>query len=270
MNRLRDVIPITDPDDARVALYRNVRDKTLAARHGVFLAEGEFLVQRVLDSTYKVISVFVSEKRLQRLTLRIPKGITVYTAPETLLSKTVGFHFHRGVLAAARRKPFLSERQLFSEAESWRHMLVLPEINNTENLGLILRSASGLGFKHIVLGPRCCDPFSRRTLRTGMGASLRLYLAKSHNLRQTFKWLEQEQIPVHAAALTPNAQSLETIRPPRSVALVLGPEAYGLSEHWLNCCERIVKIPMHNQTDSLNVGVAAGIFMYHYSRHKST
>ncbi|MDZ7723798.1 MAG: RNA methyltransferase [candidate division KSB1 bacterium] len=260
---VENIIRIERTDDERLVCYCNVRDNSLAA-HGLFLAEGGFLVQRLLESDYTVVSLFVSEKRLERVRNWLPADVPVYTAPESVLSESVGFHFHRGVMALARRQPLWSDDRMLSQISAIQRLLILPEINNTENLGLILRSAAGLGFSNVLLGSSCCDPFSRRALRTGMGASLRLHLAVSADLNVSFAAIRDLNIPIHAAALTADAAPLNQVRPPERVALMLGPEAYGLTEDCLRYSDQSVVIPMHNDTDSLNVAVAAGILMYHY------
>lgn len=258
------VIRIKNVKDPRIQLYRNVRDKTLAARHHLFVAEGEFLVQRLFASSFKIESVFISEKRLSRFADHLPEECVVYSASDNVLSAILGFHFHRGVLALAHRKPLeSSERFLMHPALS--RLLILPEINNTENLGLVLRSACGLGFQHVLLGSSCCDPFSRRALRTGMGASLRLHLGV-FNKMSVFEQIRNRGISIHAAALSENSVLLDTVQPPSAVALLIGPEAYGLSDAFIQQSDCVVKIPMHNATDSLNVAVAAGILMYHYAQ----
>ena len=265
MTVLPNVSYITNSADPRVSLYRNLRDHALAKRYGLFLVEGEFLIKRTLDSDYEIESVFVSQKRLPRISAWIPENMILYTASEDVLSEIVGFHFHRGVLALVRRKSLLTDETFFKTTSEIKRVLVLPEINNAENLGLILRSAAGLGFSCVLLGPSCCDPFSRRALRTGMGASLRLVLIQCCDLQTILHRLHDRNMSIHAAALTDHAYFLHEVQPPEKVALVLGPEAYGLPEWILHQSDCIVKIPMQNETDSLNVGVAAGILMYHYA-----
>ena len=63
-----------------------------------------------------------------------------------------------------------------------------------------------------------------------------------------------------------DATPLQRVSPPDRVGLLIGSEAHGLGEAWLRLADQKVTIPMSLGTDSLNVGVAAGIFMHHYQR----
>jgi len=134
-----------------------------------------------------------------------------------------------------------------------------------ENLGSIMRSAAGLGFAHILLGPSCCDAWARRAIRTSMGTVFQLKICRSADLGQDLDCLGRDYgFQWHAAVLDKTAETLDSISPPPKVGLLLGAEANGLADAWCTRVERAVRIPMALDTDSLNVGVAAGIFMHHY------
>ena len=66
--------------------------------------------------------------------------------------------------------------------------------------------------------------------------------------------------------LDETAEPLDQFRRPPRVALLFGSESVGLAERWLSMCDRRVTIPMQPGTDSLNLAVAAGIFVYHVTR----
>ena len=66
--------------------------------------------------------------------------------------------------------------------------------------------------------------------------------------------------------LDDTAEPLETFRRPPRVAILFGSESVGLADRWLRLCDRRLTIPMHPGTDSLNLAVAAGIFVHHLTR----
>ena len=100
-------VTITDPDDPRVALYRDVRDRDLQSRAGLFMAEGRFVVAMVLAQTrFTPHSVLVTEPALQSIqsTLKsIGDATPVYLASQEVMDAITGFHIHRGCLAAVHR-----------------------------------------------------------------------------------------------------------------------------------------------------------------------
>src|SRR4051812_17838706 len=108
-HRMRDVIPISSLDDPRVAPYRNLKDRDLLARAGargdggLFIAEGEHVVKRLLASTYETESVLLSEHRAEEMAPLVPPGVPVYVTRREVMHEIVGFKFHSGVLAAGHR-----------------------------------------------------------------------------------------------------------------------------------------------------------------------
>jgi tRNA G18 (ribose-2'-O)-methylase SpoU len=254
---------IANLDDTRIRAYRNLKDRQLAQDLGLFVGEGEHLVRRLLASELSVHSVLMTEARYASAAWTVDAPL--YLASKEIISGIVGFDFHRGVLALGRRPAQLPFAQAWAEIEGITRLLVCPEINDAENLGSIIRSAAGLGFAHILLGPSCCDAWARRTIRTSMGAVFQLKLCRSSDLDQDLDCLAQDYgFKWHAAVLDKTAATLDSISPPPKVGLLLGSEANGLAAAWCARADQAVSIPMALETDSLNVGVAAGIFMHHY------
>lgn len=251
-------------DDPRVAAYRNLRDRTLRGER-MFIAEGRLLTLRLLKSRYEVESVFVADDYVEEFGPLVPDGVPIYVAPEPLLLEIVGFNFHRGALGAGHRGNGLSLEEMLAATtvEQPVSLVICPEITKPENMGLVFRVAAGLGAYGVLLGERSCDPFSRRCLRVSMGAVLTVPFVKSANLLADLLALRDRwQMELLAAVLDEKAERLPDVRWPLRAGLVLGNEFDGLRDHWLALCSRRVTIPMHSGTDSLNLGLAAGIFVY--------
>ncbi len=254
---------ITNPDDARIRAYRDLKDRQLAQALGLFVVEGEHLVRRLLASDLSVHSVLMTESRYASHSWNIDAPL--YLASKELISGIVGFPFHRGVLALGHRGVQQHFGQAWSGLGDVRRLIVCPEINDVENLGSIMRSAAGLGFAHVLLGPSCCDPWARRAIRTSMGAVFQLHTCRSSDLAQDMDALGRDYgFEWHASVLDKMAAPLDSISVPPKLGLLLGSEAKGLAECWCARADQVVSIPMALETDSLNVGVAAGILMYHY------
>ncbi len=259
--------PISDVDDARLRPYTALKDRQLAAELGLFVCEGEHTVRRLLASKYRVDSLLIAEHRLASWADEVPGGTTIYVAPNDLLSQVVGFSFHLGVLACGVRPDELAVDALLPA----RTLVVLPEIRNAENLGLIIRAAHGLGADGLLLSDIGCDPFTRRVIRVSMGSVFGLSIVRSRALADDLKYLRDTQgMVLVAATLDEDSQALATFERPagpagsRGVALVLGNEPDGLERCWVDLCDHKVMIPMSAGVDSLNVAVAAGIFLNHF------
>ncbi|MDZ7617686.1 MAG: RNA methyltransferase, partial [Patescibacteria group bacterium] len=236
---------------------------------GVFVAEGRLLVERLLRSRFPTDSVLVIEPYAAEFAAMVPADIPLYVASEALLRDVVGFNFHQGALAAGRRRPFPSASELAEslQARQRQNLVVLPEVTKPENLGLIVRSAAALGVGGVLLGERCCDPLARRALRLSMGSVFQVPLARSIDLAADLLLLRQQfGFTLFATVLAPDAEPLPAVQWPRRAALLFGNEFDGLSESWLNLCDRRITIPMQAGVDSLNLGVAAGVFLYEMQR----
>ncbi len=261
-----NVIPITDVNDPRLRPYTALKDRQLAAEAGLFVCEGEHNVRRLLASGFQTVSLLIAEHRLADWADAVPEETIVYVAPNELVSQVVGFAFHLGVLACGVRPAGGSVASLLLA----RTLVVLPEIRNAENLGLIARAAHGLGADGLLLSDIGCDPFARRVIRVSMGSVFGLPIVRSSTLAEDLRQLRDEQgMVLVAAALDEDAQPLRTFERPAGgggVAVVLGNEPDGLDRRWVELCDHKVMIPMSAGVDSLNVAVAAGIVLYQLLR----
>ena len=263
-------IPITSIGDPRIAVYRNLKDRDLSREGGGrFIAEGELVVRRLLESDFACESVLLATRRVAEIAPLVPPHVPIFAGPAEVVHEVVGFKFHAGVMAVGVRKPSLAVEQLASTwGESDRVTLVVcPELSNTENLGSLIRIAAGFGATAMVLGRHCCDPFYRQSVRVSMGTIFRLPIVQSKDLLADLKMLrERWGVKTIATVCRHDAEPLAGAGRPGRVAILFGNEAQGLGADYVGECDRRVTIPMQLGTDSLNVSVAAGIVMYHFTQ----
>ena len=261
-----DIFPVASLDDERLAAYRNLKDRGLARLGDRFIAEGELVVRRLLDSDYAVESVLLAERHVERIAPLVPAGVPIYAAPAGVVNEIVGFRFHSGVIACGRRRPAQSLAQVAPTWAGGVTLVVLPEVTKTDNLGALLRISGGFGADAVILGEHCCDPFYRQAVRVSMGAVFRLTLVRSRDLLADLRLLRARWgVELIAAALDDRAEPLAGARRGERVALLFGNEAEGLTGEQLALCHRRVAIPMRLGTDSLNVAIAAAVFLYHFT-----
>jgi tRNA G18 (ribose-2'-O)-methylase SpoU len=261
------MIPIDSLDDPRIALYRNLKDRELAREGGRFMAEGEFILKRLLASDFAVESVLLEERRASELAPLVPAGVPVYVALRSVFRQIVGHKFQSGILAVGRRKPFLTVDQLVERAGERSTLVICPEIASVENIGSLIRIAAAFGADGMLLGERCHDPFWRQSVRVSMGTLFKLPLGRSEDILSDLKRLREKWgYELAGTVLSPDAEPLETARRGPRLGIVLGNEAQGLDPASIDACDRRVTIRMREGIDSLNVAVAAGIFLYHFTR----
>jgi len=253
---------INSIDDPRLQPFRNLKETNRTRWAGLFIAEGEKLVRRLLASDYPIESILLSDRFEARLAPLVPPDAPLWIVPDELVESLVGFNFHRGILACGRRKPDPTLEQLAPLGRRTT-LIVCPNVQDPENLGGILRISAALGGDGVIVGTAAADPFSRRVLRVSMGAALRIPVRQSSNLASDLRQLAGPLgVQLAATVLDPTAEPLDQATRPERFALLLGSEGHGLPPEIVAQCQRNITIPMHGGTDSLNVAVAAGILLY--------
>lgn len=258
-------IAIESLADSRLDLYRDLRASNLTRASGRFVVEGMLLVERLLDSAWPTESVVCCEEFVPRIASRIRPETPLYLLPRRLMSELVGFQFHRGILASGRRRPPVPLAALYDSGRKERSTLVIcPNVRDPENLGAIIRSAAAFGCSGVLLGETCSDPFTRRVMRTSMGAVFQVPIVEALQAGYDLPRLKEMGYEIIGAALDAAATPLPAAcRPPR-LALMVGNEAEGIDPLGRSFCDRLVTLPMAAGTDSLNVAVATGVFLYHF------
>ncbi len=258
---------ISSIDDPRIAAYRQLKETNAARREGLFVCEGARLAQRLIESDFSVVSLLVGERWADEY-ISLAGAAPVYVVPDDWVEQILGFNFHRGVLACGQRRPPLAIDHLCDRLGLRGTIVVCPDVQDPENLGAILRIASAFNAVGAVLGNKTADPFSRRVLRVSMGASLRMPIAISDDIASDLKRMADHwRFERWATVLDTDATPLGNLPRPDRLALLFGSEGHGLDRDLVGLCEHRVAIPMAPGTDSLNVAVAAGIFLYELALH---
>ncbi len=235
-------------------------------REGIVIAEGKFLAERMISSGWEILGVLCSERMASHFGALAPDRLPLLVRSDSEIEAMAGFPFHRGVLAACRRPALRSLGECVYQFPEVKRIVICPDISNGENLGSIMRSAAAFGYGIITFGNKCCDPLSRKSLKASMGAPFNLHLAEIQNEREEIDFLKRRGYSIYGTMADPDAEPITSFSAAKQHALVFGNEAEGLSETWRGFCDRKLTIPLESHTDSLNVGVAAGIFMFHLGR----
>jgi tRNA G18 (ribose-2'-O)-methylase SpoU len=261
------LIPISSIDDPRLDYYRDLSRRNLIRLSGLFIAEGQKIVERLIDSDFEVASLLAEPAYAERYEPRVPTNTPIYVVTRDVLEGTIGFNFHRGILACGRRKTMPSIGDFLAALSTSKTTLVVcPDVRDPTNLGSIIRSTAAFGCDAILLGHECADPFSRRVLRVSMGAALQIPVIEVRDLKAEMKMVATADFELVAAVLDSAAVPLNDAKRGQRMALLLGSEGHGLTPEWLTLAHQKVTIPMQLGIDSLNVSVAAAVLLYHFCR----
>ena len=258
------IIEVEDAADPRVEDFRDLnssdRRPDLPEGRGLVIAEGILVVQRLLASPFPLRGLLGTERRMAALTEDLADvDAPFYLLSEQVMHDVVGFHLNRGVLAAADRAPALD---LGAVLQGARTLAVLEGVNDPENLGSMFRNAAGLGVDGVLFGSRCADPLYRRAVRVSMGHVLRVPFATVPNWPRGLDVLRTAGFQTIALTPDPGAVTLASAMTGDKVALLVGAEGPGLTEHAMRASDVRARIPMAPGTDSLNVSTAAAMAFY--------
>ncbi len=258
---------VSDGSDERLAPYVALRDPVLRRAqivpgptgHGVFIAEGKLVLQRVLQSTYPIVSVLVSPARRDQFAALLDRfDVDVLVCDQAIMDLTTGYHLHRGLLVCAGRRALTPIAEVVANA---RRIAIVEGITDQENLGSIFRSARALGIDGILLDPTSCDPLYRRVVRVSMGYCLHMPWARIDPWPDALDMVTAHGFELVAMTPASHATPLRQFaaQTHNKLALTFGTESNGLSDHFLARAQHHVRIEQRADVDSLNVSHAAAV-----------
>ena len=262
---MTNIIAIDDPLDPRIEAYRDIRERDLVGRDGLFVAEGQVVLEKLVASrAYRPLSLLIAAKRIAALSpllAQLPDDVPVFAAAQPVIDAIAGFPLHRGILAIGRRVESPSADALLGGLRGEGDVLLLSGIANHDNIGGIFRNAAAFGARAVLLDPDCCDPLYRKAIRVSVGATLLVPFARLGREVDPLALLERHGFA--PLALSPAGSMLlgELVPAPRN-AVLLGAEGPGLADELIRRCAS-VRIGMAGGFDSLNVATTSGIVLHH-------
>ncbi len=225
---------------------------------GLFIAESPKVIRVALDSGYTPTAMLCEGRHIEGdaadIIARCP-DMTVYTGSRELLASLTGYKLTRGVLCAMRRPAPRPVAEVLAYA---RRVAVIDGVVDTTNIGAIFRSAAALGIDAVLLTPTSCDPLNRRAVRVSMGS---VFLVPWTWLEGGYSELHSYGFKTVAMALRHDSVAIDDsiLSTEDRLAIVLGTEGDGLADGAIKGADYVVRIPMHNNVDSLNVAAASAI-----------
>ena len=205
------------------------------------------------------------------LSLRAASDITVHRVARTTIERMVGPVAHQGVVARYRtsaRVLVLTLEQLLERTPPPSLIVVLDEVQDPRNLGACMRCAAGAGADAVVVAKRRSASLTAEARKAASGAAEHLPLVSVTNLASALERIAEAGLLVIGAAAD-TEQSLYGVDLCEPHAIVLGGEARGLRRLTREKCQRIVSIPLRDSVESLNVSVAAAVFLFEAVRQRS-
>lgn len=229
-----------------------------------FIAEGDLVVLRAIEVGHvpeRIICDPSMTQTLDKFFSGFPEAssVEIVIADETTRKAATGLGVALNIVGLFPKPSGVDLETLVQRNE---RILVLAQVDNPSNVGAIVRSAAAFGFTGLVLDAESADPYARRALRVAMGSTFQLDIARVVELDPLFESFSTRGFDSFAMTPDASATALDDVRPSRRMALLLGSERDGLSDHVMSRATHKVRIPMAAGVDSLNVAAAAAVACY--------
>lgn len=205
--------------------------------------------------------------------LAVAHGVHIRAAGKDELPRVVGEGQHQGVAARARDRRLPGENELALHLDALGRpplILVLDGVTDPHNLGAVLRSADAFAVDAVVITRDRAVGLTPVVAKTACGAAETVLVFEVVNLVRALELLKEKGVWIAGAALDAKAESLYDADLTGPLALVLGAEGSGMRRLTREHCDRLLMLPMAGWVDSLNVSVAAGVFLYAAARQRQS
>ena len=212
------------------------------------------------------------------------KGIKVNQVPFEKFRQITQSKIAQGVAAIKSSQKYLTLQEIIESAklkhskalslgeglgEAFPLILILDSIQDTHNVGAILRSADCSGVDGVLITKHNSAPINETVVKTSAGASEHVKMAQISNLAQTIDELKQNGFWIVGSYLE-GAKDYTTIDYKIPIAVIVGNEEKGIRKLTADKCDHLIRIPMKGKIQSLNVSVATGILLFEILRQRNS
>jgi tRNA G18 (ribose-2'-O)-methylase SpoU len=267
------IIDVASIEHPHLEPYRTLKRPLEHQKEGIFVAEGEKVVRRLLSSSLRILSILLTPEwfALYRSLLEArSETISVHIAKKELMETIVGFELHNGIMAVAKVPERTTLESIIRNMKRPLFFVAADGIMNSENLGVIVRNCASFGVSALLIGETSCDPYLRRAVRNSMGNIFSLPVVYLSDIAEELRHVRSEYgVTIIAAHPRESSRSIASIDFTGNCCIVLGSEGHGISERVLAACDTEATIPMTMGVDSLNVASASAVIMYEVQRQRA-
>ena len=269
MFRLRKIASFDEP---ALAPYRSMRRPTEHVVQGIFVAEGDKVVHRLLqDQRFGVVSVVLPPDRVEEFTPLFEmrkEDFDVFVAEKSFLNELVGFHLYQGVLAIGKIPASPALATILASSPRPLLLCAADGLTNSENVGALVRNCAAFGTHAVLVGETCASPWLRRAVRSSMGTVFQLPVVETTSLVTTLRELRESGVHIVAADAHVDGHTLTQGNFTGDCCIIMGSEGTGIRPEILGLCDEVVAIHMPPGVNSLNVTSATAVFLYEASRQR--
>src|SRR3989339_1686062 len=235
---------ITSAKNPRVKFLLSLQESKERRENALFFIEGKREIEKAVQNGFHLEYLFlcseIAGENSSVFDSFLSSNTQVFDISRNIFDKIAYRENRDGIIAVAGIKNFfLEEIQLSANPL----ILVLESIEKPGNLGAILRTADAAGVDAIIVCDPKTDLFNPNIVRSSLGCIFTKQIV-SCSSEEALQWLKKNNIKIFSAAITPDAVNCYSCNFTPPSAIVLGSEAWGLSEIWLKESDQNIIIPM--------------------------
>ena len=262
---MRGIKEITSKDNAIFKLIKSLKVKKNRIREALFVVEGPKQVIEAGSSRYGIRYLVVRRDRLDFFNNdgffeEIPATkVEIISMDESLFRQIVDTENSQGILAVLSYE-MLSGEDLMRQISADSNVLILDRLQDPGNIGTLVRTAEGAGFKGVALLKGSGDVFSPKAIRAGGGATLRMpvtMIDDAYSLRELSDRFSKRLVVTDVSS----GLAYYDVDLSENVFLVMGNEGRGVSKEVLDLADVRINIPTEGLLESLNVATAGAVLM---------
>jgi RNA methyltransferase, TrmH family len=252
---------LQNPRVKRAVRLREARER----RHsGLMMIDGPREIHQAIAGRIAIEELFVRED-FETASMTFDTETLHTTRVSDAVFERLSYGERDSQIVAIAKQPSMALEDLKPLArrrgeQELRLVLVIDRVEKPGNLGAMLRTADAVGVSAVLLSDPICEIWNPNAIRASLGGIFRVPLAIGASA-SIIEWLKTEGFEILAARVQAS-KSIHEGDMANHVAIVVGSEADGLGEPWLEPNIRGVRLPMQGSVDSLNVSVSAAVLLY--------
>lgn len=257
------MIEISSSNNPLIKEIKGLHKKKDRWTSNLFIMEGIKLIDEAINNLVIIKNIIYTDKLLlsnegldffNRLN-RLGKMIKV---SENIFKEISDTENSQGVMATGY---FIIRNNEELLVDSNQFILFLDGIQDPGNMGTIIRSADAFKVDSIIIGESCVDTYNPKVVRATMGSIFRVPLYFVKDSIDTLKQLKNNDFKLYATSLEGSVPNYD-INYNDKFIIIIGNESRGVDSNIIKIADKLIKIPMPGNAESLNAGVAASIIMY--------
>jgi len=267
MNHLKE---ITSTQNPLVKSILSLKEKSRERKkNGLFVIEGVKEFQLAIKGQYNLRTILfypelITHETILGLTQSLSPKPEIIAISRDIFQKLAYRDTTEGILAVAVTKEHSLESLNFRNDHPLILVAEAPE--KPGNIGALLRTADAADLDAVIIANPKSDLYNPNIIRSSVGCVFTTNLAQG-STQEIIQYLINRNIAINCAALSAS-KPYTKVDFTQPTAIVVGTEATGLSEEWLNKSSQNIIIPMHGEIDSMNVSVSAAILIFEARRQR--